>query len=109
MAACLITVSLGLLIAVLGAVNMTGNISSLHKYHRHRVAEEDVKPFGKRVGFGTLLIGVSVALFGVLSFIFEKTGLEWLTWVATGQMIACIVVGMIISFRAMIKYNGGIF
>ena len=109
MAACLVTVPLGLLIVVLGICNMMGNISSLHEYHRHRVAEEDRKPFGKRVGLGTVLIGAAVAMFGILFFIFEKTSLDWLVWVATAQLIVCIVVGTIISFRAMIKYNGGIF
>ena len=42
----------GTLISVLGIVNMTGNISSLHEYHRHRVTEEDRKPFGRLVGMG---------------------------------------------------------
>ncbi|MBQ8331912.1 MAG: hypothetical protein IJX94_05390 [Clostridia bacterium] len=37
-------------IAVLGIINMTGNISSLHWYHRQRVTKEDRKPFGKLVG-----------------------------------------------------------
>ena len=109
MVTCLITVSLGLLIVVLGICNMMGNISSLHEYHRHRVTEENRKPFGKLVGLGTVLIGGAVALFGILFFIYEKTSLDWIVWVATAQMILCIVVGMIISFRAMIKYNGGIF
>ena len=63
---------LGAIMCVLGTVNMTGNISSLHSYHRHRVSAADVKPFGKLVGLGTIIIGVSVALFGTFMFISEN-------------------------------------
>lgn len=43
---------IGVLISALGIMNMKGNISSLHWYHRQRVSPNDVKPFGKSVGFG---------------------------------------------------------
>ncbi|MBQ7090966.1 MAG: hypothetical protein IJN82_07580, partial [Clostridia bacterium] len=72
-----ITVSgLGILISILGIINMTGNISSLHWYHRQRVTEENRKPFGKLVGLGTLIIGLSMIVFGILLFIFEQTQFE---------------------------------
>lgn len=45
---------LGLLVSILGIINMTGNISSLHWYHRHRVTEGNRKPFGKLVGLGNI-------------------------------------------------------
>ena len=60
---------LGLLIAVMGVINMTGNINSLHSYHRHRVKEEDRLPFGRMVGSGTLTVGVGVIVFSVLMMI----------------------------------------
>ena len=47
--------------------------------------------------------------FGVLFLIFEKTQIEALVVIGTALLIACIVVGMAISFYAMKKYNGGIF
>ena len=50
-------VILGIIISILGISNMKGNISSLHWYHRQRVSPDDVMPFGKRVGLGTLIIG----------------------------------------------------
>ena len=101
--------SLGLLVCVLGIVNMTGNISSLHWYHRHRVSEEDRKPFGRLVGLGTLIIGLAMIVFGVLFLIFEQTNLAFLVVIGTVELIAGIVAGMIVSFYAMIKYNKGIF
>lgn len=67
---------LGILISILGIINMTGNISSLHWYHRQRVTEENRKPFGKLVGLGTLIIGIAMVIFGILFSIFEQTQLD---------------------------------
>lgn len=88
---------------------MTGNISSLHSYHRKRVAEEDRKPFGRLVGLGTLIIGVSVMLYGVLFLVYEKTQIDALVVIGTAELLVGIVAGLVISFWAMIKYNHGIF
>ena len=108
--AAFITVSgLGILIAILGIINMTGNISSLHWYHRQRVTEENRKPFGKLVGLGTLIIGLSMIVFGILFLIFEQTQLQAFVVIGVIELIVSIIVGMIVSFYAMKKYNGGIF
>ena len=108
--AAVITVSgLGILICIIGMINMTGNISSLHWYHRQRVTEGDRKPFGKLVGLGTLIIGLSMIVFGILLLIFEQTQLTALVIVGVIELIVSIIVGTVISFYAMKKYNGGIF
>ena len=105
-----ITVSgLGILVSILGIINMTGNISSLHWYHRQRVTEENRKPFGKLVGLGTLIIGLSMIVFGILFLIFEQTQLQAFVVIGVIELIVSIIVGMIVSFYAMKKYNGGIF
>ena len=109
MAAFITTAGLGLLVCVLGIINMMGNISSLHWYHRQRVTEENRKPFGKLVGLGTLIIGLALIVFGTLFFIHEYTQLLALVIIGVVELIAGIVVGMAISFYAMKKYNGGIF
>lgn len=100
---------LGLLIAVMGVINMTGNINSLHSYHRHRVKEEDRLPFGRMVGGGTLTVGVGVIVFSVLMMIHHATEAEALVWIATAVLLVCIIVGLVLSFWGMIKYNKGIF
>lgn len=105
----LVTAGVGLLIAIIGISNMRGNISTIHSYHRQRVTEENVKPFGRLVGLGTLIIGISLIVFGALSFIFEQTQLELLSIIATIELIAGLVTGTSLSFYAMKKYNGGIF
>ena len=109
MVAFIALVALGLLVCVLGVINMTGNISSLHSYHRKRVTEEDRKPFGKLVGLGTLLIGIAMIVFGILFLMFEKTQLDLYVIIGTVLLIAGIIAGMVISFYAMMKYNKGIF
>ena len=61
------------------------------------------------VGLGTIIIGVGVIIFGALSYLAEAAALTWLTLVSVGILIASFVVGMGITFYAMIKYNKGIF
>ena len=51
----------GILLSVLGAVNIKGNIRTIHAYNRRNVREEDIPKYGRAVGTGTLIIGVSLA------------------------------------------------
>ena len=62
-------VILGIIISILGISNMKGNISSLHWYHRQRVSPDDVMPFGKRVGLGTLIIGIAIIVFVLTDYL----------------------------------------
>ena len=109
MLAAITTTIIGIIICVLAVMNMRGNISTLHSYHRNRVKEEDVKPFGKLVGLGTLLIGISVILYSLLLIVFTLTNFEILVIIGNVVMTIGIIVGIVISFYAMKKYNGGIF
>ena len=99
----------GVVFIVLGISNMRGNISTLHSYHRHRVSEEDRIPFGKQVGLGTIIIGIGIIIFSVLSAVNLYTENNIFTIIGTVVLIVGIIVGLIISFKAMIKYNKGIF
>lgn len=99
----------GALLIVIGIVNMTGNISLLHSYHRARVTEENRKPFGKMVGLGNLLVGVGVIIFGGMMLLAEKMQNEIFIIIGMIVMFAFFVIGLAISFKAMKKYNGGIF
>ena len=99
----------GALCIVLGISNMRGNISSLHSYHRHRVSEEDRIPFGKQVGLGTVIIGIGIIIFSVMSAVTLYTENNIFTLIGTAVLVVGIVVGLIMSFKAMIKYNKGIF
>ena len=105
----IIAVFIGIACVVIGIANMKGNISSLHSYHRSRVKEEDIPPFGRLVGLGTVIIGCAIIVFGALSIAAVLTEND--VFVAIGSIIMAsgIVIGMALSFYAMIKYNKGIF
>ena len=103
------TLILGMICCILGISNMRGNISSLHSYHRHRVSEEDRIPFGRKVGLGTLIVGLGIVVFGALSAAAMYTQKDSLLVTGTVVLIAALITGLALSFYAMIKYNKGIF
>ena len=109
MAGNIVTFLVGVVCIVLGISNMRGNISSLHSYHRHRVSEEDRIPFGKQVGLGTIIVGVGIIVFSVLSTVTLYT--ENNVFILTGIAVLSVGIfaGLVMSFKAMIKYNKGIF
>ena len=100
---------IGILLIALGISNRRGNISSLHAYHRHRVAEEDRIPFGKAVGLGTILCGGGIVLFSLFSAIATYTDRQLWLLIGCAALIVGLAAGLAISFRAMIQYNKGIF
>ena len=103
------TLIVGIVCMILGISNRKGNISSLHSYHRNRVSEADRIPFGKQVGNGTILIGCAIIAFSALTAVTEYTGREVFTLIGTAILLAGLAAGLVISLRAMVKYNGGIF
>lgn len=109
MPAFIITAIVGVVCIIIGITNMRGNISTLHSYHRKRVKEEDIKPFGRLVGLGTIIIGSGVILFSAASIPTLYTGKGLYTVIGTAILIASLIVGITISFYAMKKYNKGIF
>lgn len=107
--AMLFPVFAGIACVLLGISNMKGNISTIHEYHRKRVKKEDELPFGRQVGLGTVIIGVGIILMGILSMISLWTEIQLILWIGMGIMAAGFLVGLVMSFGAMIKYNKGIF
>ena len=99
----------GIICIVIGILNTKGNISTLHSYHRSRVREEDVLPFGRMVGAGMIIVGTSVAINGTLAFLSLYLDKAVLLTVGTVIMVIGLIVGLALTFYAMIKYNKGIF
>ncbi len=99
----------GVVLIVLGIINMMGNISSLHSYHRARVTEENRKPFGRMVGLGTLLVGVGIIAEGIMMFLAEKLQNGVLVTVGIVLLPLFLIPGVVMMVIAMKKYNGGIF
>lgn len=105
----LVPVLVGLIAIMLGIINLSGNISLLHSYHRKRVAEEDRIPFGRMVGIGTILVGLSVIIKASLQFASAKVDNAVLDTIGTVCLAAGLVIGLAIIIYAMLKYNKGIF
>ncbi len=92
----------GVVLTVIGIVNMTGNISTIHWYNRRKVTEADTHKYGKCVGTGTVIIGVSIIVNFVL-LIFN------LSFAVPYVLIPAIVIGLAFILYAQFKYNKGIF
>ena len=92
---------LGLLLAVIGIVNIRGNIRTIHSYNRRKVREEDVPKYGRAVGGGTLVMGIGMLAAFPVSFRSE-TAAAWI-------LLPAIVVGLILILYGQFKYNKGIF
>ena len=96
------SVIVGIICIALGISHRKGNLSLLHSYHKKRVAEEDLLPFGKLVGLGLITIGIALILSGILSFLAYSV-------IANAALIIGLVIGFVIIFYAMKKYNNGVF
>ena len=104
----IVQIIIGLIIIIIGILNIKGNISLLHSYHRKRVKKEDIKPFGKKVGIGSIIIGITEILASIFTY-FNYINISNISNIS--NIILCIgqLMGFIIIFSAMIKYNKGIF
>ncbi len=102
-------VILGFLLILLGISNMKGNISALHRYHRKRVMEEDRLPFGRLVGLGTIIAGVSIVVNGGCTLLAERMQNALLATIGTVLMSIGLAAGIALILYAMFKYNKGIF
>jgi len=105
----ILQIIIGIVVLTLGRSNMKGNISSVHWYHRKRVKEEDILPFGRMIGLGTVIAGVSIILLGVFDCAAEITNAE--IFMVIGSVIAFIGImsGVGLNFYAIFKYNKEIF
>ena len=92
---------LGVFITGIGLVNMMGNISTIHSYNRKNVKEEDVPKYGKVVGTGTLIIGISIVLGFVVSF--------WSEEIMGYIILPSVIVGLGFILYGQFRYNKGIF
>ena len=100
---------LGALIIVIGIRNLKGDVATLHRYHRKRVSEEDLLPFGRKIGTGTVIIGCAVIVKACAQLAVEKWAMARADTVGTAVLIAGLVIGFAFILYAMIKYNKGVF
>lgn len=101
----IIQISIGVILIIIGISNRKGNISLLHSYHRKRVKKEDELPFGKKIGLGTIIIGITIIVAGTLELLLNQS-FQYLTNII---LITGFIPGLIIIIYALFKYNKGIF
>ena len=91
----------GLLLLPLGIVNLMGNISTIHRYNRRKVSQEDAPKYGRLMGIATLIISGSAILTVILQMIFS---LDF-----SVILLAGAAAGVVLILVAQFKYNKGIF
>ena len=99
---CLELLGLGAIISSLGIFNLRGNIGSIHWYNRRKVTKENQLPYCRCVGLGTLIVGLSMILSGIVQ---GFAGME----VGGIIIIVGFMVGLSLIVYAQFKYNKGIF
>ena len=93
----IIMLILGVFISVVGIVNIKGNISTIHSYNRRKVKEEDIPKYGKTVGTGTLIIGISLVLGFIVSF--------WSEIIIDYIILPAVIVGLGFRCTIVIPYK----
>ena len=91
----------GLLLSVMGIVNMTGDIGTIHAYNRRKIREEDIPKYGKAVGAGTFIMGAALVAAFIVAF--------WKEELVAFILLPAVVVGLALILYAQFKYNRGIF
>lgn len=91
----------GLFLSLIGILNITGDISTVHSYNRRKVRKEDVPKYGRAMGTGTLIIGVSLVAAFVVAI--------WNEAVIMFIIIPAVLVGISFMLYAQFRYNRGIF
>ena len=96
---------IGIVFLVISIMNFTGNIKMMHSYHIKNIKEEDVKPFGRLVGVGLLIVSVAIITLGVLMI--PATLLEDEMYITISYFISIplFVIGIGIALFAIKKYN----
>ena len=94
-------IAIGILLILLGAFNLKGNIA-LHWYNRRKVTKENQIPYCRLHGFGSVIIGASI----IISTIVQAIGNTELGGLIT---LAGIIIGFALMLCAQFKYNKGIF
>ena len=91
----------GIYLCVCGSMNIQGNIRTIHAYNRRRVAEVDVPKYGRAVGSGSLVMGISLIVSYAVTF--------WNEAVIVYIVIPAVVIGFALILYGQFKYNHGIF
>ena len=105
----IIVIIVGIVLIVLGILNINGNVSMVHSYHRKRVAPENILPFGRIVGTGSIIIGGGIILGAIFEAVNFYANIQFFSILSIVVMIAALVVGLVFFIVGTVKYNKGLF
>ena len=101
----IIGIIIGIGCIVIGILNMKGNIKMLHSYHTNNIKEEDKIPFGRLVGIGTLVIGISLIIYGSLNVAYTINQNDLFVVLSNILLVIGLIIGICICLFAIKKYN----
>ena len=101
----IILVITGIIILLIGLSNIRGNLSAIHAYHTNNIKPEDKPIFGKIVGIGHIIIGICIIIKGILSFMATYKNIAVFSQIGNAVLISGTVIGLVIIFYALFKYN----
>ena len=92
---------IGITILITGVENLRGDIRLIHSYNRKRVKEEDIPKYGKVVGIGNIIIGVSILIGVAISFVDEN--------LMGYPAVVGTIIGLGFILYGQFRYNRGLF
>ena len=101
---------LGVILIILGAFNIRGNIASIHWYNRRKVTKENQLAYCRLVGLGTVIVGAGMlGSAAAQALLFKIIGTDPAAIIGAGLTLAGVVVGLVLILIAQFKYNKGLF
>lgn len=100
-----IQIIIGLVLIFIGFSNRKGNLKLLHSYHVKNVKKEDEIPFGKLIGLGSIIVGVTIIVVSIFDFLTRKE----FSLISNILLFLGFIPGVGIILYSLFKYNKGIF
>lgn len=91
-AECIIMIISGLIMVIIGIVNVTRDAFYLPWFSRAHIPDHLLNKYAKGMGFGSLFIGIGIALGGMIRLIFQSK-VFWIV-VAVGCSIGVLTIGI---------------
>ena len=82
-------------------IGIKGNITLLHSYHYTNLDPKDKKIFTRRIGIGSLFVGVGVFIMPIINSIFHSE-------LGYSIGLTMIIIGVVLLLFFIIKYNGNL-
>ena len=101
----IVSILVGITCLIIGILNRKGNISMLHSYHINNISEENVLPFGKRIGIGMIIVSISLIIYGGLFIPAELTKESIYLTIGNAILFVGLLIGLVICLFAIKKYN----